>query len=106
MQVNGDTVIDSTLLSNGQLMVYYGTSGRELAIQIEETVVRVTITPSSSVTINLPDIPYSNNLCGLCGDLDGDATNDLMLANGTDLSNSQLTQYERGAVIAESYLTG
>lgn len=88
-------------------MIYYGTAGRELAIQVMDTVIRVTITSSSSVTINLPDT-YKSKLCGLCGNFDDNSDNDLSLADKTALDSTlyQNKPYEAGALVAQSYVVG
>lgn len=107
--MNGDEVVDSILLSNSQLMIYYGTAGRELAIQVMDTVIRVTITSASSVTISLPD-SYKSTLRGLCGNFDDNSADDLSLLDKT-LITPTLSQsvYQTGALIATSnagYVSG
>lgn len=95
-------MVDSILTVNSQLMVYYGTSGRELALQVASTLVRVSITTSGRVQVTVPD-SYRGKVCGLCGNYDGDSENDLRTSDGNYASSSG-DIYIQGAIIARSYL--
>ena len=61
----------------------------------------MTITSTSMVRVMVPS-SYSNKLCGMCGNFDSEASNDLTTADGTDVSSKSAA--ERGALIAGSYL--
>lgn len=58
-------------------------------------VVRVTVSDNGILRVSVPD-SYSNSLCGLCGNFNGDPSDD------TDASIS--VPEEAGAQIAGSYL--
>lgn len=83
-------------------MIYYGANGRELAIQVASTLIRVSVTTSAKVKVTLPST-YGHKLCGLCGNFDGSSSNDLRTANGIYVPQD-VNGYVQGALIAESYL--
>mgnify|MGYP001795085285 CR=1 FL=1 len=93
--------MDTILTSNGELMVYTGTAGKEVAIQSGETIVRVTMTRTSQIKLTVPDT-YQSLLCGICGNYDGTAANDLSTSSGQDVFSESLTK--RGQLIAQSYV--
>jgi len=43
-------------------------------------------------------------LCGMCGNFDGNRLNDFALANGEDLSSQLLTDMEKSALVGNSYV--
>lgn len=96
-------VVDSILTANGNLMVYFGTKGREIAIQSSPDVIRVSITSSNTVTLTLPS-SYKTYVRGLCGNYNDDAADDLLLADGSSVPDGVDVQ-KRNALIAQSYLT-
>ncbi|XP_067947602.1 zonadhesin-like [Watersipora subatra] len=99
--VNGDDIADAMLTSNSNLMVYYGTRGREIAIQVANTLIRVSVTRVGLVTLTIPS-SYKTKVCGLCGNYNDQPTDDLRTATGEDVSTENI--YTRGSRIAQSYL--
>lgn len=53
------------------------------------------------VRVSVPDT-YGSRMCGLCGNFNGDAADDLQTSDGVDVSAEQYD--DRGAMIAGSHL--
>lgn len=61
----------------------------------------MTLSENGILRVRVPD-SYTNSVCGLCGDFNGNPDDDLRTAGGTDVSPS--APEVAGAQIAGSYL--
>ena len=79
--------------------VYY--NGNYMAYMRYEHIVGISV-DYNGVWIEALSVPpvYKNSTCGLCGDYDGDANDDLRMANGTSVAGNPLA----GNLIGDSYV--
>ena len=85
-QVDGVDVTNNLPVKKSGFEV--GFNGRYVYVTLDSGV-SVLFDGNAELKVESPSRPYSNKLCGLCGNFDGDHDNDYVLKDGTDVRDME-----------------